>query len=50
MQRPDLFAVAIDEVGMTDMLRFERTANGPENIPEFGKDEKQRTASDSCTR
>ena len=36
VQQPQLFAVAIDEVGMTDMLRFEQTANGPGNVPEFG--------------
>ena len=36
VQHPQLFAVAIDEVGMTDMLRFEQTANGPGNVPEFG--------------
>jgi prolyl oligopeptidase len=36
VQQPELFAVAVDEVGMTDMLRFERTANGPANVPEFG--------------
>jgi prolyl oligopeptidase len=34
--RPDLFAAAIDWVGVADMLRFETTANGPSNIPEFG--------------
>ncbi len=36
VQQPELFTVATDEVGMTDMLRFERTANGPGNVPEFG--------------
>jgi prolyl oligopeptidase len=35
-ERPDLFAAAIDWVGVSDMLRFELTANGETNIPEFG--------------
>ena len=34
--RPDLFAAAIDNVGMTDTLRVELTPNGPPNIVEFG--------------
>jgi prolyl oligopeptidase len=34
--RPDLFAAAIDWVGCSDTLRFENTANGAENVPEFG--------------
>lgn len=34
--RPELFAAAIDHAGVTDTLRFETTANGPSNIPEFG--------------
>ncbi len=34
--RPDLFAAAIDKVGLSDTLRFERTQNGETNIPEFG--------------
>jgi prolyl oligopeptidase len=34
--RPDLFAAAIDHAGATDTLRFEQTANGPDNVPEFG--------------
>ena len=36
VQRPDLFAVAIDRAGFTDMLRYETTPNGPPNVPEFG--------------
>ncbi|WP_312994178.1 prolyl oligopeptidase family serine peptidase [Chryseobacterium flavum] len=35
-ERPDLFKVAIIEVGMTNMLRFENTPNGEGNIKEFG--------------
>jgi prolyl oligopeptidase len=34
--RPDLFAVIIDQVGMTDSLRYETTPNGPPNVSEFG--------------
>lgn len=34
--RPDLFAVAIDAVPMSDVVRAEFTPNGPPNIPEFG--------------
>ena len=34
--RPYLFAAAIDHAGVTDTLRFETTANGPDNVPEFG--------------
>jgi prolyl oligopeptidase len=34
--RPDLFAVILDEVGMSDSLRAETEPNGPPNIPEFG--------------
>lgn len=34
--RPDLFAAAIDWVGVSDMLRSEDSANGVPNIPEFG--------------
>lgn len=34
--RPDLFAAAIDWTGVADMLRFETTATGEANIPEFG--------------
>lgn len=35
-ERPDLFGAAIDQVGCSDMLRMETTANGVPNIPEFG--------------
>jgi prolyl oligopeptidase len=35
-ERPDLFAVAIDEVPMSDVVRVEFSPNGPPNIPEFG--------------
>ena len=34
--RPDLFAVILDEVGMSDTLRSETEPNGPPNVPEFG--------------
>ncbi|MGH8713670.1 MAG: prolyl oligopeptidase family serine peptidase [Casimicrobiaceae bacterium] len=34
--RPDLFGAAIDQVPASDMLRFETTANGAPNVPEFG--------------
>jgi prolyl oligopeptidase len=35
-ERPDLFGAAIDLVGVNNPLRFELTANGVANIPEFG--------------
>jgi prolyl oligopeptidase len=40
-ERPDLFAAAIDVVGCSDMLRYETTANGVPNIPEFGSTKTQ---------
>lgn len=40
-ERPDLFAAAVPLVGTMDGMRFETSANGAANIPEFGtvKDE-----------
>ncbi|RSK32474.1 prolyl oligopeptidase family serine peptidase [Hymenobacter metallilatus] len=35
-ERPDLFAVAIPEVGCLNAVRMENSPNGPVNIPEFG--------------
>jgi prolyl oligopeptidase len=35
-ERPDLFGAAIDNVGLSDTLRFELTQNGETNIPELG--------------
>lgn len=35
-ERPDLFAAAISNVGISNVLRFELTPNGPGNLPEFG--------------
>jgi prolyl oligopeptidase len=35
-QRPDLFALAICNVGVVNALRAEFSPNGPSNIPEFG--------------
>ncbi len=35
-ERPDLFAVAIDQVGATNALRIETTPNGDNQIPEMG--------------
>ncbi len=39
--QPNVFAAAIDKVGLSDTLRFELTQNGETNIPELGsvKDE-----------
>jgi len=41
--RPDLFAVAVPQVGVVNALRSENSDNGVLNIPEFGtvKDERQ---------
>jgi len=35
-ERPDLFAAAINNVGTSNKMRGEFSANGPANIPEFG--------------
>ena len=35
-ERPDLFAAVIDAVPVADTLRFEVSANGPPNVPEYG--------------
>lgn len=35
-QHPELFAAALDVVGVTDALRSETEPNGPSNVPEFG--------------
>ena len=34
--RPDLFGVILDQVGISDALRFETEPNGPPNVPEMG--------------
>ena len=34
--RPDLFAAAVSDVGLSEMLRAELTPNGPGNVREFG--------------
>ncbi|MDQ6694367.1 MAG: prolyl oligopeptidase family serine peptidase [Chloroflexota bacterium] len=34
--RPDLWAVMFIEVGVTNLIRFENSENGPPNVPEFG--------------
>jgi prolyl oligopeptidase len=35
-ERPDLFAAAISNVGVLDMVRSETRANGVANVPEYG--------------
>jgi prolyl oligopeptidase len=35
-ERPDLFAAALDRVGVSNAVRQEFSPNGPPNIPEFG--------------
>ena len=42
-ERPDLWAVAVPEVGVLNTLRSETSANGVPNLPEFGsvKDKQQ---------
>ncbi|MEJ0067149.1 MAG: prolyl oligopeptidase family serine peptidase [Caulobacteraceae bacterium] len=35
-ERPDLLAVAIPRVGVSDAMRSEFSPNGPPNVPEFG--------------
>ena len=40
-ERPDLFGAAIDEVPVSDALRWEFSANGVPNIPEFGSVKKE---------
>ena len=35
-ERPDLFAVVISQVGVSNNLRMEFSQNGPPNVPEFG--------------
>jgi prolyl oligopeptidase len=36
VQHPELFVAAIDNVGVTDLLRFQNTQGGAANVPEFG--------------
>jgi prolyl oligopeptidase len=36
VQHPELFVAAIDNVGATDLLRFQTTQGGAANVPEFG--------------
>jgi prolyl oligopeptidase len=36
VQHPELFAAAVDNLGITNLLRFQFTPNGAGNIPEFG--------------
>jgi prolyl oligopeptidase len=41
IERPDLFGAAIDDVPASDALRFEFSASGVPNIPEFGTVKKE---------
>ncbi|UOQ68440.1 prolyl oligopeptidase family serine peptidase [Hymenobacter volaticus] len=43
-ERPDLFAVAIPEVGILNAVRMENSPNGPANTPEFGTMQKEEEA------
>ena len=36
VQHPELFTAAIDNVGVTDLLRFQTTQGGAANVPELG--------------
>ena len=36
VQAPELFAAAVDNVGMTNLTRFQQTQGGAANVPEFG--------------
>ncbi|HEY1429051.1 MAG TPA: prolyl oligopeptidase family serine peptidase, partial [Candidatus Tumulicola sp.] len=36
VQHPELYGAAVDNVGMTNLLRFQQTQGGAANIPEFG--------------
>lgn len=40
-ERPDLFAAALDRVGVSNALRSEFSPNGPPNVPEFGSSKTQ---------
>lgn len=40
-ERPDLFGVALIEVGCTNAIRMETTPNGPNQIPEIGSLKKE---------
>jgi prolyl oligopeptidase len=40
-ERPDLFAAVCIQVGCCNALRMENSANGPNNIPEFGSTQTQ---------
>lgn len=44
-ERPDLFAVVLDRVGVSNPARTEFSPNGPPNIPEFGSVADPETAS-----